>query len=113
MEKTVEEILMNYKNCTEDILKLLKREEFDFLQEKMEKRQCILNELISKTDQKDKTKKIYEKMHMREIETEVQKLMKNKAMFIKKKLKSISVSKNANSAYGNIGSSAKIFSKKI
>ncbi|MBV4428328.1 hypothetical protein [Clostridium tyrobutyricum] len=113
MVNSVEDILMSYKKCTEHIIEILKREELDSLKDEMEKRQYILNELISKTDQKNKTKKVYEKMHIREIETEVQKLMKKKAMLIKKKLKSISVSRNASSAYGNIGASAKIFSKKI
>ncbi|WP_278381699.1 hypothetical protein [Clostridium tyrobutyricum] len=113
MVNSVEDILISYKKCTEHIIEILKREEFDSLKDEMEKRQCILNELISKTDKKSKTKKIYKKIDIREIEEEVQKLMKNKALLIKKKLKNISVKKTASSAYGNIGSSAKIFSKKI
>ncbi|MCH4199086.1 MAG: flagellar protein FliT [Clostridium tyrobutyricum] len=113
MKRTVEEILVDYKKCTEHIIELLKREEFDSLRGQMEKRQCILNKLISDTDQKDEAKKIYEAMHIVEIEEETQELMQKKAILIKKKLKNISVNKTANSAYGNIGSSAKIFSKKI
>lgn len=113
MVNSVEDILMSYKKCTEHIIEILKIGEFDSLKDEMEKRQYILNELISKTDKKSETKKIYEKMHIRQIEEEVQELMKNKALLIKKKLKNISVKKTASSAYGNIGSSAKIFSKKI
>ncbi|AND85388.1 hypothetical protein GTH52_01935 [Clostridium tyrobutyricum] len=113
MSRTVEEILLDYKKCTEYIIELLKKEKFDFLKDEMEKRQCILNELILEINKKSQTKKIYEKMHIREIEEQAQELMKNKALLIKKKLKNISVNKTASSAYGNIGSSAKIFSKKI
>jgi actin-related protein len=113
MIRTVEEILVDYKKCTEYIIELLKKEEFDSLQSEMGKRQCILNKLISEIDQKDEAKKIYEKIHIREIEEKTQELMQKKAILIKKKLKNISVNKTANSAYGNIGSSAKIFSKKI
>ncbi|WP_338433317.1 hypothetical protein [Clostridium tyrobutyricum] len=113
MLKSVEDILMSYKKYTENIIEILKREEFDSLKDGMKKRQCILNELISKTDKKSETKKIYEKMNIREIEKEAQELMKSKALLIKKKLNNISVKKTASSAYGNIGSSAKIFSKKI
>ncbi|MBV4418599.1 hypothetical protein KM800_04555 [Clostridium tyrobutyricum] len=113
MLKNVEDVLTSYKKCTEHIVEILKREEFDSLKGEMEKRQCILNELISETNKKSETKKIYEKMHIGEIEAEAQKIMKNKALLIKKKLKNISVNKTASNAYGSIGSSAKIFSKKI
>lgn len=113
MSKTVEEILLDYKKCTEYIIELLKKEKFDFLKDEIGKRQCILNELILETNKKSQTRKIYEKMHIREIEAEAQRIMKHKALLIKKKLKNISVNKTASSAYGNIGSSAKIFSKKI
>ncbi|WP_039655917.1 flagellar protein FliT [Clostridium tyrobutyricum] len=113
MVKNVEDILMSYKNCTEHIIELLKREEFDFLQDAMQKRQYILDKLISNIDKKSDTREIYNKMHIKELEEETQKLMKNKAGSIKEKLKSISVNRTASSAYGNIGSSAKIFSKKI
>lgn len=113
MSRTVEEILVDYQKCTEYIIELLKKEKFEFIKDEMEKRQCILNELILETNKKSQTKKIYEKMHIREIEAEAQQIMKDKALLIKKKLKNISVNKTASSAYGNIGSSAKIFSKKI
>jgi predicted patatin/cPLA2 family phospholipase len=113
MQRTVEQILMSYKKCTEHIMELLKREEFDSLQDAMQKRQYILDELISNIDKKSETREIYNKMHIKKLEEETQKLMKNKAALIKEKLKSISVNKTASSAYGNIGSSAKIFCKKI
>ncbi|MEA5009359.1 hypothetical protein [Clostridium tyrobutyricum] len=113
MERTVEEILMNYKSCTESIIELLKKEEFNSLQNEMEKRQRILDELISNNDKKDEAKKIYKKMNIGEIEVEAHKLMQNRALLLKKKLKNISINKTASSAYGNLGSSAKIFSKKI
>ncbi|WP_017752662.1 hypothetical protein [Clostridium tyrobutyricum] len=113
MERTVEEILMNYKSCTKCIIELLKKEEFNSLQNEMEKRQYILDELISNSDKKSESKKIYEKMNIEEIEVEADKLMQNKALMLKKKLKDIAINKTASSAYGNLGSSAKIFSKKI
>nr|WP_207746466.1 hypothetical protein [Clostridium tyrobutyricum] len=104
---------MSYKECTEHIVEILKREEFNSLKDEMEKRQCILNELISDKYNKDEVKKFYRKFDINDIESKAEKLMKDKALLIKKKLKNISVNKTASSAYGNIGSSAKIFSKKI
>ncbi|WP_416044605.1 hypothetical protein ACMXKO_10250 [Clostridium tyrobutyricum] len=113
MVNSVEDILMSYKNCTEDIVELLKKEKFDSLKGEMEKRQCILDELISDKYNKDEVKKFYKKFDINDIESKAEKLMKDEALLIKKKLKNISVNKTASSAYGNIGSSAKIFSKKI
>lgn len=113
MQRTVEQILTSYKKCTEDILELLKREEFDSLQAEMEKRQCILDNIISLGDKKNEVKKYYKKFGINDIENEARELMQKKAVLIKEKLRDISVKKTASTAYGNIGSSAKIFSKKI
>jgi hypothetical protein len=113
MKRTVEEILTDYKRCTEDIVEILEKDDFDYLQDKMKIRQCILNELISDNDRKVESKKIYEKLNIREVENEAGRLMKEKALFIKGKLNNISRNKTASSAYGNVGSGAKIFSKKI
>lgn len=113
MKRTVEEILVDYKKCTEGIVEILEKDDFASLQDKMKIRQSILDELISNNDRKVESKKIYKKLNISEIENEAVRLMKEKASFIKGKLKNISRSKTASSAYGNIGSSAKIFSKKI
>lgn len=113
MKRTVEDILMNYKSCTKNIIEILQKNDFDSLQDEMETRQCILNELISSNDKKYEAREVYKKLNISEVENKVGSLMKEKALLIKKKLKNISVNKTASSAYGNIGSSAKIFSKKI
>lgn len=113
MKRTVEEILVDYKKCTEGIVEILEKDDFASLQDKMKIRQSILNELISDENRKVESKKIYKKLNIGEIEDEAGRLIKEKASSIKGKLKNISRSKTASSAYGNIGSSAKIFSKKI
>ncbi|MBV4430587.1 hypothetical protein KM803_04465 [Clostridium tyrobutyricum] len=113
MVNSVEDILMSYKKCTEHIIEILKREEFDSLKDEMEKRQCILDNIISLGDKKNEVKNFYKKFAISDIENEARELMQKKAVLIKEKLKSISVKKTASTAYGNIGSSAKIFSQKI
>ncbi|MHC6179290.1 hypothetical protein ACYUJ6_05455 [Clostridium sp. JNZ X4-2] len=113
MKRIVEDILTDYKNCTKNIIEILKNDDFDSLQDKMKIRQCILNEMISQVDKKGEARKIYEKLHLREVERQAGELMKKKALLIKGKLKNISRNKTASSAYGHIGNSAKIFSKKI
>ncbi|MFC0905622.1 hypothetical protein ACFHWD_13075 [Clostridium sp. MT-14] len=113
MKRTVEEILNDYKKCTEDIVNALKKDDFDYLQDKIKIRQCILNELISDNHIKVESKKVYKELNISEIENEAGRLMKEKALFIKGKLNNISRNKTASSAYGNVGSGAKIFSKKI
>ncbi len=113
MKRTVEEVLMNYRKCTERIIQLLEKDDIESLQSELEKRQDTLNELISYADKKDETREIYKKLNIKKIENEARELMKQKALFIKEKLKNISKNKTASGAYGNIGNSPKIFSKKI
>ncbi|NLU09257.1 MAG: sugar porter family MFS transporter [Clostridiales bacterium] len=113
MERNSGEILTDYKKCTEDIIEILKKGDFDSLQDKMKIRQGILNELISNNNKKIEARKVYEKLNIEETENEARKLMKEKTLSIKEKLRNISVNKTASSAYGSVGNSAKIFSKKI
>ncbi|WP_294182001.1 hypothetical protein [uncultured Clostridium sp.] len=113
MKRTVEEIMTDYKNCTENIIDILKKDDFDSLQDNMKIRQNILDKLISNDSKKEEARKIYKKLDIGRIENEVEKLMEEKTSYVKKKLKNISINKTASSAYGNVGNSAKIFSKKI
>ena len=113
MKRTAEEVLINYRKCTEKIIQLLEKDDIESLQSELEKRQDILNELISYTDKKDESRKVYKKLNIERIENEARELIKQKALFIKEKLKNISKNKTASGAYGNIGNSPKIFSKKI
>lgn len=113
MEKTIEEVLIQYRNCTCEIIELLKKDDFDSVQIKVKNRRNILDEITSMSDKKEEAKILYGKLKIKEIECEAVKLMKDKASRIKAKLNNISRNKTASSAYGNFGSSAKIFSKKI
>lgn len=113
MKKNIEKILEDYKNCTIDIINMLKIDDITLLNDKMNKRQCILDEIILDKDSKDEVKEAYEKLNIIEIENEVKNLMRTKALLLKKKLNAVSKNKIAVNAYGNVGNSAKIFSKKI
>lgn len=113
MENTIEKILMQYRDCTVNVIEMLKKDDFDSAQNEVKKRQNILNEIISMDDKKEEAKMIYEKLKIKEIEREAAKLIKDKESNIKTKLKNISKNKTASSAYGNLGSSPKIFSKKV
>lgn len=113
MEKSVEDLLREYKNYTVDIINLLEKESFDSIKDKMMERQCALDELVSKLDQKYEARIFYNELNMKEVEDKVQKLMKKKTLIIKEKLDNISKNKMASSAYVKGINSAKIFSKKI
>lgn len=113
MENDIEKILVNYRNSTFDIIGMLKKNDFDAVNEEIKKRQVILNKIISMPDKKDETKAMYEKLKIRETENEAAELMGSKLCEIKAKLSNISKNRVASSAYVNIGKSAKIFSKKI
>ncbi|MEY8763053.1 MULTISPECIES: hypothetical protein [Clostridium] len=113
MKRNVEGILTDYKKCTENIIEILKKSDFDSLQNEMKIRQCILDKLIFNDDKKAEARNVYRKLDIGKVENEAESLMKEKTLSIKEKLKDISVKKTASNAYGNIGGSAKIFSKKI
>lgn len=113
MKNTIEEVLIQYRNYTCEIIELLKEDDFDSAQNKVKIRQNVLDEIISMSDKKEEAKMLYEKFKIKEIECEAAKLMKDKASKIKANINNISRNKAATIAYGNLGSSAKIFSKKI
>lgn len=113
MGRSIEDMLVDYKNCTYEIIELLKEEDIDSLSYKIDKRQFILDELICETSKKNEAKELYKKLNVREVESEAEELMKKKSSLIKEKLNDISKNRAANSAYGGGISSPKIFSKKI
>lgn len=113
MEDIIEKILIQYRDCTINVIELLKKDDFDSAQNEVKDRRNILDKIVSMEDKKEEAKMLYEKLKVKESECEAAKLMKYKASKIKAKLKKISKNKAASSAYGNLGSSAKIFSKKI
>lgn len=113
MEKSIKDLLWEYKNYTVDIINLLEKESFDSIENKMIERQCTLDELVSKSNKKDEARIFYNELNIKEVEDKVQKLMKKKTLIIKEKLNNVSRNKTASNAYVKVTNSAKIFSKKI
>jgi ATP-dependent DNA ligase len=113
MRNDIEKIVTQYRDCTVNIIDMLKKDDFNSAQSEVKNRRNILNKIVSMNDKKEEVKMLYEKLKIKQIEDEAAKLMRDKSSKIKLKLNNISVNKAASSAYGNLGSSAKIFSKKI
>ena len=113
MENDIEKILVYYKNITDDIIEMLKKDDFDSVNDILKKKQDILNKITSMKGKKEDAKILYKKLKIRETENEATELMSSRLCQIKEKLSSISKNKVASSAYTNIGKYAKIFSKKI
>ena len=113
MRNDIEKIVTQYRDCTVNIMDMLKKDDFNSAQSEVKNRRNILNKIVSMNDKKEEVKMLYEKLKIKQIEDEAAKLMRDKSSKIKLKLNNISVNKAASSAYGNLGSSAKIFSKKI
>lgn len=111
--KEIKKILLDYRDCTINIIDLLEKDDFDSLQSQIEKRQHRLNELVSFTEQKEEAKRIYKELQIQELQVRAEELIRIKSYDIKKKLGNISRNKKATNAYGKIGSGAAIFSKKI
>lgn len=113
MEKSIKDLLWEYKNYTVDIINLLEKESFDSIENKMIERQCTLDKLVSKSDKKNEAKIFYDELDIKDLEDRAQKLMEKKALIIKGKLNNVSKNKVASNAYIKRTNSAKIFSKKI
>lgn len=109
----VKKIWLDYKKHTINIINLLEKEQFDNLEDEIEKRQLTLNKLSSFPEQKEESKKIYENLKIQELQNKAEEIIKEKSFSIKEKLEEISRSKRATSAYGKLPYGAAIFSKKI
>lgn len=113
MKNDTEKIVTQYRDCTVNIIDMLKKDDFNSAQNEVKNRRSILNKIVSINDNKEEVKVLYEKLKIKQIEVEAEKLVRDKASKIKAKLNNISINKAASSAYANLGSSARIFSKKI
>ncbi|ADK14027.1 flagellar protein FliT [Clostridium ljungdahlii] len=114
MEESIEKIWKEYRDCTVNIINTVKQGNFDSLDSEMKMRQEILNKITSMKENKDCAKELYDELHISELEKELESLMKQKMLVIKKKLGSIIKNKRASTAYGGMGKGfATIFSKKI
>lgn len=109
----VKKIWLDYKEYTINVINLLKKDEFDNLEDEIEKMQLILNKLISFPEQKEESKKIYENLKIEELQNKAEEIIRAKSFYIKEKLEEISKGKRATSAYGKLPYGAAIFSKKI
>lgn len=109
----IKKILLDYKEHTISIIKLLEEDEFDGIQHEIKKRQCILDKLISFSGHKEECKKIYKDLEIEKLQSRAEMIMKKKSSEVKEKLEEISKNKRATNAYGRLVSGAAIFSKKI
>lgn len=113
MNTEIEQMIIQYKKYTCDIIELLEKDNFDKLKETLKSRQNIINNIITMPDQKKEIKVIYDRLSIAEAENRALNIMKSKSAEIKVKLSNLSRNKDASNAYINFGNSPKIFSKKI
>ncbi|AYD40710.1 hypothetical protein D4Z93_09275 [Clostridium fermenticellae] len=113
MDKELEDILIQYKICTGDIIELIENKKIDSVEDKIKCRQVLVNKIISMTDKKEEVRNIYNRLNIEKIEYKADKLIKDELHMIRTKLNDVSRNKTAANAYSRLGNSPKIFSKKI
>ncbi|SHE35993.1 hypothetical protein [Caloramator proteoclasticus] len=92
------DLFIEYKCITEDIIKALEKEEFDLLNELLEKRDILIKKIDEVENKKD-LKKIVEELNILELDNFAKKLLDEKYKQIKIDLKKIKEQKMVNEKY--------------
>lgn len=92
------EMLKEYKNITEDIIKALEVEEYDLLNKLLEKRDIII-ENIGEVEDKNSFFEIAKELKLLELENNIKKLFDEKYEKIKNNLRQVKEQKKINTKY--------------
>lgn len=113
MEKDITKVLTDYKNCTLEIIKLVKSDDLSRLEELVLQREDLVKKALTFTNDEE-VKKIYKEFGLEDLQKELNALMEGKLTTIKSELEMMNKRKNVNGAYKHLDSiNAKIFNKKI
>ncbi|AGK97789.1 flagellar protein FliT [Clostridium pasteurianum] len=111
---TLKEYLDNYKNITIDLINNLYCDNLDNIDEFMQKRQNILDDLGHLNSSKKEFNSISNEIELAAIEKRLKDVMIEKKEKLRIEMEKISLSRNANNTYNkNLYGKACVFSKKI
>lgn len=113
MDGDLMDTLVEYKECTLEIIKIVEDDKVDSLKELIKKRQQLVDKVLSIPCEKEESKKIYEEFQLDELQDKLNALILKKLDIIRNEMHKISKSKMANDSYNRGCNSAVIFSKKI
>lgn len=114
MEENLKNVLIKYRDCTLEIMKLLEKNDIDSVDDLVQKRQSLVDEVMGIKCSKEEAKVISEELKLQQLQDQVNVLMSKRLKEIKDAMQKNSDNKHANSAYrGATGNMPRIFSKKI
>ena len=106
--------LISFRKITEDIIYNLKNNTYNELSNLFDKRQAIIDLIENNSCDKDEFKNICSELEIQESETQLQTLMNQKHISLKKEIKKVSSAKKVNKNYNPNGYVDSIyFNKKI
>jgi len=109
----LEENFIRYKDITLTIIKAVKVEEYEKLEEVFAQRQLILDDINKINHSKEELKKFYSKCEIENLEKELSSEMKVKKVNLMKKIKENEQRQVGTAGYNNISAKAVFLSKKI
>jgi hypothetical protein len=113
MENELVKALEEYRDCTIELIKCLEKEDYDSLEDFLNKRQQILDEFSNSDYTKEEFSKVSEELELLVYHKKLSDLMIDKRDKVKQEINRLVQSKNANNMYNRNGYEAKVFSKKI
>lgn len=113
MEENIRKTLTQYRDCTLQIIDILEKDDFESLEELIQKRQQVVDEVTKTTCMKEEMKLIYEELRLQQLQEKLKELMFKKIALAKDQFKEIAKKKTANNVYNRTGYiGANIFSFK-
>lgn len=111
---TINEYLKRFKDITIDLINKINEENYDVVDDLMEQRQNIINDMNKLDYSKDEFVNICNELKLLEYNEELEKVIKEKRTHIKQELTKVVSSRSANTSYNKkFYNNSAIFSKKI
>jgi hypothetical protein len=107
----IKEIFKQYKEIDLKIIKSLKEDEEDV--KLFDERGDIIKTIVSSNFDKSELSKIYEDMKLKELDNEIEEVLKEKMDSVKKDIKKLAIGKDAVKGYAAINRSGNFFGTKI
>lgn len=112
--KELRKALQDYKECTLSLIYNLEKEDYDMLEELLNKRQAVMGNIDNIKYTKDEFSKIVEELQILLYQKKLSDLMIEKRGKVKQEINKLASAKNANYSYNsNLYSGAKVFNKRI
>lgn len=110
----LQKLLVDYKNCSLDILKCLEDEELDILNNQIDKRLDIIEKIKSLNYSNDEFIRYCNELDIKKLENEIEVKIGKKRLELLDKMKNMSTAHDANNSYNKMFNVAPyFFNKKI